>query len=71
MEEKNNYSLIYFTILIVIVGLCYWFLLRPAQIRKECYDYAYGTPNNGNTVEWRTATNYYFEACMRRNGLNP
>jgi hypothetical protein len=40
-----------------------------ASIKKECYDYAYGTPNNGNTQEWIKATKYYYEACLHRNGL--
>lgn len=58
--------------LVIIAGLLfafYWFVIRPGQIKKECYDYAYTTPNLGDTQEWTTATNYYYEACLRRKGL--
>ena len=69
VRPKTNVSWILF-IVIVIVGLAiYWLLIRPGQIKKECHDYAYGTPNLGNTQEWVTATKYYYEACLRRNGL--
>ncbi len=47
----------------------YWFILRPVQIRKDCYNSAYSTPNLGDTKEWVTATDYYYTACLHRNGL--
>lgn len=56
-------------IAILIIGIFYWFWVRPAQIRSECYKYAYGTPNLGNTNEWVNATEYYYNACLHRNGL--
>lgn len=56
-------------ILVIIAGYFYWFQIRPAQIRKECHDYAYGTPNLGDTNEWVTATKYYYDACLSRKGL--
>jgi len=57
-------------LIILSIGfIAYWFWIKPAQIRKECYQYAYGTPNNGDTNEWVTATNYYYNACLHRNGL--
>lgn len=59
--------------IIVIIGVSvfafYWFIIRPEQIKKECYQYAYSTPNLGDTQEWNTATNYYYQACLRRSGL--
>lgn len=69
--EENNWFSIFVVGFIVFLGLIYWFQLRPAQIRKECYSYAYGTPNLGDTDEWRSATNYYYDACLRRKGLEP
>ncbi|MBI2012216.1 hypothetical protein HYS91_05625 [Candidatus Daviesbacteria bacterium] len=57
-------------LIIALVGIItYLFFIKPSQIRSECYQYAYGTPNLGNTNEWKKATEYYYEACLRRNGL--
>lgn len=78
MEDSNfnqtvnskTYTGWIFLVVIIIVGIAvYGFFIRPGQIKKECYDYAYGTPNLGNTQEWVTTTKYYYDACLRRNGL--
>jgi len=53
---------------LIIIGI-YWFFVRPYQIKADCHEYAYGTPNLGNTTEWVKATNYYYEACLHRNRL--
>lgn len=66
----SNKTILIMAFAVVIVGLFYWFQIRPAQIREDCYDYAYGTPNLGDTNEWVTATGYYYDACLNRNGLN-
>ncbi len=63
----NKKYLILLALLLIVVF--YWFGLRPAQIRKDCYDYAYSTPNLGDTKEWVTATDYYYTACLHRKGL--
>ncbi|MDO8551259.1 MAG: hypothetical protein Q7S03_01070 [bacterium] len=68
MEEDNSFA-IFIAVVIIVVGLFYWFYWRPFQIRKECYEYAHTTPNLGDTNEWKLATNYYYEACLKRNGL--
>ena len=57
------------SIFLLLVGWFYYFQWRPTKIRKECYKYAYGTPNLGSTSEWQKATSYYYEACLKRNGL--
>lgn len=67
-KQPLKYSMIFF-VLLISFALFYWFQIRPSAIRKDCYEYAYGTPNLGNTDEWVKATNYYFEACLHRNGL--
>lgn len=78
MEEDNQEVIIRGTskspgvVILVIVGLIflfYWFVMRPGQIKQECYNYAYGTPNNGNTQEWVAATKYYYEACLKSKGI--
>jgi len=65
---KDKYILLV-PLFLLLAGLFYWFQIRPAQIRKDCYNYAYGTPNLGDTNEWVTATKYYYDACLSRNGL--
>lgn len=76
MEDLNEtikpktHTVWLFFLVIALVGIAvYWFFIRPGQIKKECYDYAYGTPNLGDTQEWVTATKYYYEACVHRKGL--
>lgn len=63
---KNKYIVL---LILLTIGMLYWFWVRPTQIRNECYKYAYSTPNLGDTEEWATATDYYYTACLRRNGL--
>lgn len=68
MDNKNKKLLILGSV-IVGIALLYWFVYRPEQIRKDCYKYTYGTPNNGSTAELIKATDYYYSACLHRNGL--
>lgn len=57
-------------LIIALIGIAiYFFFIRPSQIKSECYQYAYNTPNLGDTDEWKKATEYYYEACLKRNGL--
>ena len=69
VRQETHTGWMFFVVIIIVGVATYLFFVRPGQIKKECYDYAYGTPNLGNTQEWVTATKYYYEACLRRNGL--
>lgn len=70
MEIINNKKLLALALLILVLGiLFYQFFYKPGQIKKECYSYAYSTPNLGSTEEWIKATNYYYEACLHSKGL--
>lgn len=70
IRTSTNTTWIWLVVILVIFsGAIYWFMIRPGQTRNECYQYAYGTPNLGNTTEWKQATSYYYEACLHRKGL--
>lgn len=49
--------------LIVLFALFYWFQIRPAEIRKECYKNEVGNRRFTGTPE----DNY--NGCLRENGL--
>jgi hypothetical protein len=51
-------------ILLVIAGLFYWYEIRPAQIRKDCYQWAIKLSNYDFSNELMMQ-----ESCWHRYGL--
>ena len=55
--------------IIILVGLFYWFEIRPSEIRKICnnesIEKSKTTPNNWSYDLF----DLYYKTCLRKNGL--
>jgi len=74
--NKNKNTIIITTIILVLImGIFYWFELRPSNIKKGCAIWAidkainqYG--NYGDSKKYQPAVyDDYFERCLREKGL--
>lgn len=65
---KNKRSLI--VIILILVGLFYWFQIRPAKIRKFC-----GTEpvllynKNETSMTYQEFYNFDYQKCLNQHGL--
>jgi len=70
MEKFKNKQITILAIVIVIIGLFYWFELKPSQIRKKC-------ANNSTDMRWqnddlkniRGGKFDSYETCLKFYGL--
>jgi hypothetical protein len=70
MEKIKQYKYIIIVALIILVGIFYWFQIRPAQARKECikrYPNAFGRADIGRLM---IIDQPGYEKCLREHGLN-
>ena len=64
MEKIKQYKYIIILISIILLGIFYWFQLRPTQIRKECSKNLIGF----SSIEQNGEKNY--NRCLREKGLD-
>ena len=58
-------------IILVGIGLFYWFQLRPTQIREHCFDLATKaiTKSKSDTLNSTEDYDFLYKLCLQRNGV--
>ena len=70
--KENWFKII---ILLVIVGLFYWYEWRPSQIKKECFEKAsdFSTEaigkQGGSVDSFDKTYDFIYKNCLRKEGL--
>ena len=62
--KENWFKLV---LLLLVMGLFYWYELRPHKIRKDCWDWAFEETQKRNGD--RDDVNYFYKKCFREKGL--
>jgi len=55
-------------IILVIVGLFYWYEWRPSQIKKYCNQWALDKSKTSDTTYNREGYENYYARCLREKG---
>jgi preprotein translocase subunit YajC len=66
LHTKKNYKII--LLILCLVGIFYWFQIRPASIRTKCEARVHDaiSQNSGLTM---TQANFSYDACLHENGI--
>jgi uncharacterized protein YxeA len=59
-------------LILILVGVFYWYEWRPSQIRKNCYNSAVENPirnPNATESERRSELNFIYQNCLKMEGL--
>ncbi|MFA6422814.1 MAG: hypothetical protein WCV92_05465 [Candidatus Buchananbacteria bacterium] len=70
--NKKTIVVVLTLLLLILVGIFYWFEWRPSQIRKNCYASAIKNPfknPNATESERRSELNFIYQNCLKIKGL--
>jgi len=56
-------------VLVVAVGMFYWFAVRPSQLRKECGEWAVQSAIGGETGQTKKLIDSLYDICLKQKGL--
>ncbi len=64
---KKEKIIITSVIVLLFIGLFYWYEYRPSKIRKECITKA--ETHTGNMLPSKTVVDANYSNCLKSNGL--